>query len=116
MNAKLHELLGTGAKIILLIQPPFVNEGSPKRPTSSDQEFEQLNSVLRDVAAEHPKQVGLINLSYRVCAHGPPCSLFVHGLEVRPDRAHYGPAGTLWVAEWLVPSIVSEAHSLGTTP
>jgi hypothetical protein len=116
MNAKLHKLLGTGAKIILLIQPPFVNEGSPKRPTSSDEEFEQLNSVLRDVAAEHPKQVGLINLSYRVCAHGPPCALYVHGVEIRPDRAHYGPAGTLWVAEWLVPRIVSVAHSLGTSP
>jgi peptidoglycan/LPS O-acetylase OafA/YrhL len=115
ITAKLHELLGTGAKVILLIQPPFVNDGAPKRTTSSDQSFERLNSVLRDVAAEHPKQVGVINLSYRVCPSGPPCPLRVHGMEIRPDRAHYGSAGTLWVAEWLVPRIVSATHSLGSS-
>ncbi len=107
MNARLRGLLGTGAKVILLLEPPFVNEGSPKRPTSSDQAFERLDAVLREVAREHPGRVGVINLSDRVCPSGPPCPMVVNGLVVRPDFAHYGPAGSLWVAEWLTPRIFS---------
>ena len=110
MNARLRGLLGTGAKVILLLEPPFVNDGSPKRPTSSDQSFERLNAVLREVAREHPGRVGVINLSDRVCPSGPPCPMFVNGLVVRPDFAHYGPSGSLWVAEWLTPRIFKAAQ------
>jgi len=110
MNAKLHQLLSTRAKVIILLEPPFVNEGAPMKPTASDRSFEQLNAVLREAALEHPGQVGVINLSDRVCPSGPPCPMYVNGLEVRTDHAHYGPAGSLWVAEWLAPRIVSAAR------
>ena len=107
IDARVRQFAATGAKVVLLLQPPFVNDGSPTRPTPDDVDFERMNAILREVAAGDPSQVGLINLESRVCPSGPPCPDMVDGLEVRTDHEHYGPAGSLWVAEWLVPKLVA---------
>lgn len=107
MDTRLQQFIATGATVILLLQPPFVNGGAPTRPTPSDAEFERLNVMLQELAARHPGHVGVINLSARVCPSGPPCPLSVGGLRVRLDGADYGAAGSLWVAKWLVPRILS---------
>jgi hypothetical protein len=83
-------------------------------------QFERMNGLLREVATRHPGHVGLIDLASRVCPSGPPCSYFVDGIGVgetygngvRGDGAHYGIVGSLWVAEWLVPRILSTANRL----
>jgi peptidoglycan/LPS O-acetylase OafA/YrhL len=113
MNARVTRFLATGAKVVLLLQPAFVETGSPTKPTEDDREFERLNGLLKDVAAAHPGRVTTINLAARVCPTGPPCPYIVDGIGasqaygngVRADGEHYGLAGSLWVAEWLLPKI-----------
>lgn len=107
IGARVRQFASTGAKVVLLLQPPFVNDGSPTRPTPDDVDFERMNAILREVAAGDPDQVRLIDLESRVCPAGPPCPGTVDGLEVRTDHEHYGPAGSLWVAEWLVPKLAA---------
>ena len=111
MDTRVEQLLATGAKVFLLLQPPFVNNGRPTRPTSSDKAFEQLNGLLRDIAASHPGRVRLIDLASRVCPSGPPCQSVIDGVWVRPDNAHYGATSSLWVAEWLIPKILAGGNS-----
>jgi peptidoglycan/LPS O-acetylase OafA/YrhL len=113
MNARVTQFLATGAKVVLLLQPAFVEAGSPTKPTEDDVEFERLNGLLKEVAAAHPGRVTTINLAARVCPTGPPCPYIVDGIGasqpygngVRADGQHYGLAGSLWVAEWLLPKI-----------
>jgi hypothetical protein len=106
MNSRLETFIATGATVIILLQPPFVDAGSPTAPTPDDADFARLNSMLQELAARHPGHVGLVNLSTRVCPSGPPCPYQVGGRVLRPDDAHYGPTGSLWVAKWLVPQIL----------
>ena len=112
MEARLQKFIGTGATVILLLQPPFVNSGTPTAPTPSDADFARLNAMLQELAARHPDQVGVVNLGTRVCPSGPPCPYVVGGRVVRPDYAHYGPVGSLWVAKWLVPQILAAAKNI----
>jgi peptidoglycan/LPS O-acetylase OafA/YrhL len=111
MEARLQQFIATGATVILLEQPPFVDSGKPARPTASDLAFHRLNEILLELAARHPGHVRVVNLSSRVCPSGPPCPFVIAGLTVRPDDAHYGPAGSLWVAKWLVPQILEAMKS-----
>jgi len=111
MDSRLQQFIATGAIVVLLLQPPFVNIGSPTRPTSKDANFALLNTMLRQLANRHPGHVGVLDLSARVCPSGPPCPYRVGGLIVRPDDEHYGSAGSLWVATWLVPRILSTVRS-----
>ena len=79
-----------------------------------------MNALLREIAARHPRDVGVVNLEARVCASGPPCPYFVDGhgsfsdprAAIRPDAIHYLPPGALWVSEWLVPRISAAAQKL----
>ncbi|MGH9207019.1 MAG: SGNH hydrolase domain-containing protein, partial [Acidimicrobiales bacterium] len=120
INTRVKAFIADGAKVIFLLQPPFVDSRNPTRPTQSDMEFERMNGLLRQVAARHPGHVGLIDLSLRVCPSGPPCPYIVDGVgagqyatfAVRPDGAHYGIVGSLWVSEWLVPRIVATTNRL----
>ncbi len=120
MNARVEQFLATGAKAVLLLQPPFVNPGNPTQPTQSDTDFERLNGLLREVAASHPGRVTTVDLASRVCPTGPPCPYVVDGIgqgqvadfTVRPDDAHYGVIGSFWVSEWLIPQVLAAVHGL----
>jgi peptidoglycan/LPS O-acetylase OafA/YrhL len=117
MNARVEQFLATGAKVVLLLQPPFVNSGYPTQPTQSDRDFERLNGLLREVAAAHPGRVATVDLNSRVCPSGPPCPYVVDGIGegqgfgngVRADGQHYGLMGSLWVGEWVLPKILATA-------
>jgi peptidoglycan/LPS O-acetylase OafA/YrhL len=120
IETRVKLFIATGADVILLLQPPFVDTtGNPTRPTASDESFERMNAMLRDVAARYPRQVGLINLEERLCPSGPPCPYVVDGIGsrakltgVRPDGEHLYLPGSLWVAEWLVPRILTAVRDL----
>jgi hypothetical protein len=80
---------------------------------SDDLAYAEMNDLLKEVAAQHPHDVAVVNLESRVCPTGPPCQYLVDGVGslshptqvVRPDAVHYMSAGALWVARWLVPQI-----------
>ena len=80
-----------------------------------------MNALLREVAARHPHQVAVVDLSARVCPSGPACPYVVKGFDptltsaaqtLRPDGFHYPASGALWVAQWLVPRLAASAKGL----
>jgi peptidoglycan/LPS O-acetylase OafA/YrhL len=125
MDDRVGKFLATGAKVILLSEPPSVHSGSQTRPNANDIQYERMNALLKKVAARHPNQVAVVDLEARVCPSGPPCPYVVDGFgstgstiaaatskTIRPDTIHYTPASSLWVAEWLVPRITAAAKRL----
>ena len=134
ISERVERLLATGAKVILLLQPAATHRSSGI--DSDDIAYERMNAMLREVAAQHPDQVGLVNVQPRVCPSGSPCPYVVPGFNpplsrggrtfacgpitspvpcnqtLRPDGLHYTPAGSLWVAKWLVPRISAVAKEL----
>jgi hypothetical protein len=120
MEVRVRRFIATGAKVILLLEPPRVHGGSQTQPSAADTYYEQMNALLREVAARHPSRVVAINLATRVCPSGPPCPYVVDGMgatvataaeSVRPDGIHYLPAGSLWVAKWLIPQILAAVNA-----
>ncbi len=122
MNDRVDQFLATGAKVILLLEPPQVHPNGAMGPVdSTDIDYEHMNALLTAVAARHPGKVGVVDLEARVCPSGPPCPFAVDGIgstvatekqAIRPDFLHYLPAGSLWVARWLVPQIAAEAKKV----
>lgn len=127
MDDRVERFLATGARVILLSEPPSVH-GSGTVPDANDMKYEQMNALLREVAARHRDKVAVVDLAARVCPSGPPCPYFVSGFKppgtassavaaatsagIRPDNIHYSAASSLWVAEWLVPRIAATGQSL----
>ncbi len=135
MNGRVDSLLATGARVILVLEPAAVH---PNPGIDADDiAYGRMNALLREVAAQHPDQVGVVNLQPRVCPSGPPCPYVVPEFNPTPpgggqkfacgavmspvpcdktlrplDGLHYTPAGALWVAEWLVPRIAAVGKEL----
>jgi peptidoglycan/LPS O-acetylase OafA/YrhL len=120
IDTRVKKFLATGARVILLLEPPAVH---PAVHTSdaADEDYARMNALLKKVAAQHPNHVAVINLQPRVCPTGPPCQAVVPAFNpnptsvtqtVRPDGTHYLPNGSLWVAQWLVPRIAATAKGL----
>ena len=115
MQQRVRRLTASGATVVLLTQPPFVDFGKTGGPTSQDKDFERLNAFLSEFAA-HTPHVKLIDLSTLVCPSGPPCPMDVNGLALRGDGDHYTGEGSLFVARWLMPQLGIEAlHNPDTT-
>jgi peptidoglycan/LPS O-acetylase OafA/YrhL len=120
MNNRVERFTGTGARVVLLLEPPPVHIGKVTQATADSVGYGQMNALLREVAARHPHDVAVVNLQSLLCASGPPCPYVVHGFgslshprqAIRPDGAHYLPPGSLWVAKWLVPRIATAAGKL----
>jgi peptidoglycan/LPS O-acetylase OafA/YrhL len=134
INTRIDSLLAAGTKIIILLEPPSAH----KDPgiDSSDVAYARLNALLRQAAARHPGNVGVVDLEPRVCPSGPPCEYQVPAFNplrphaptydcggmtttavpcratLRPDGLHYLAGGAVWVAEWLVPRLAAEAKAL----
>ena len=122
INDRVDEFMASGARVILLLEPPPARTGSQQRSVdSTDLAYEHMNALLTEVAARHPGHVAVVNLATRVCPSGPPCPFVVDGFgstaateaqAIRPDTVHYLPTGSLWVARWLVPQIASAGKKL----
>ena len=123
MNDRVDKFVASGARVILLLEPPQVHYGQPG-VTASDVDYEHMNALLKEVAAKHADRVTVVNLGARVCPSGPPCPFVVDGFgstgtptqqdvnAIRPDGVHYLPSGALWVARWLVPQIAAADKKL----
>jgi hypothetical protein len=121
VDHRVDQFLSTGARVVFLLEPPAVHASTGL--DSTDVAYDQMNAVLKDVAARHPHHVTYVNLAARVCPSGPPCPFVVDGMgstratitqAIRPDLIHYLPGGSLWVARWLVPQIATAAQSLSS--
>lgn len=112
IDTRVRQFIATGAKVVLLLEPPSWSPGHPTRPTPSDLAYERMNVLLRQVAARNRGRVGLVDLGLRVCPSGPPCPLVVNGIWVRGDGLHYSLGSSVWVARWLIPQILATAKNL----
>jgi peptidoglycan/LPS O-acetylase OafA/YrhL len=134
MNTRVKKFLATGARVVLMQQPPAVHTyrntagqllvpaaHSPGQVDADDEAYGRMNALLKKVAAKHPHQVAVVDLAPRVCPLGPPCQYVVPAFNpkptsatqtVRADGIHYLPNGSLWVAQWLVPQIAEAAKGL----
>jgi peptidoglycan/LPS O-acetylase OafA/YrhL len=111
MNARLDQFAAEGAITVLLTQPTWTNlKGQGART-----QFADLNDLLRQAAARHPGRVVVVDLASRVCPSGTPCLLEEKGQTIRPDGAHYGSSGSLWVARWLVPHFLAAVDKARST-
>ena len=134
INARVERLLKTGAKVILVLEPPEWHKATGV--DSDDVAYQRMNALLQRVAGQHPNQVGVVNLQPRVCPSGAPCPYVVSqfnptpsrdapsyacgsvtspvpcGQTLRPDGIHYTPTSSLWVAQWLAPRIATAARHL----
>ena len=104
MGQRVRELTATGATVVMVTQPPFVDQGQPAGPTAQDESFLRLNNLLVAFARNRP-QVEVVDLADYVCPSGPPCPLVVDNVGARGDGAHYTADGSLWVARWLMPKL-----------
>jgi len=111
IDARVQYFIGTGAKLVLLLEPVPVYLHRTD-PTSSELEYGAMNGMLRQEALRHPGEVGLVDLSTRVCPTSPHCRPVEDGIVVRPDLVHYSANSSVWVARWLVPQILSAAKGL----
>jgi hypothetical protein len=125
MDNRVDKFVASGARVILLLEPPQVHSGTPAL-NSTDLAYEHMNDLLKEVAARHPRHVAVVNLEARVCPSGPPCQFVVDGFganpkktvvqnifdAIRPDQIHYSAASSLWVAKWLVPRIAAAGKKL----
>jgi SGNH domain (fused to AT3 domains) len=134
MNTRIKKFLATGAKVVLMQEPPAVHTSgvtaselfvpathSPGQVDADDEDYARMNALLKKVAAKHPHQVAVIDLAPRVCPLGPPCQYVVPAFNPKPtsvtqtvrlDGVHYSTNGSLWVARWLVPQIAAAAKGL----
>ncbi len=134
MDTRVNKFLATGARVILTLAAPAVHTSgstasellvpaahSPGHVDSDDEDYAHMNSLLKEVAAKHPHQVAVVDLSPRVCPLGPPCQYVVPAFNPKPtsvtqavriDGTHYSTNGSLWVARWLSPRISQAAKGL----
>jgi peptidoglycan/LPS O-acetylase OafA/YrhL len=112
MDQRVAQFTATGAKVVILTQPPSSDLSSVTRPTARDESYLRFNDFLRDFAAMHPRDVSIVDLASHVCPGGPPCSAVVGDTWVRGDGLHYTTVGSLWVARWLMPELVTSTLHL----
>ena len=70
MDSRVDSLVATGAKLILVLEPAGVQKNSML--DSDDIAYERMNALLRQVAARHPNQVGVVNLAPGSAPPDPP--------------------------------------------
>jgi peptidoglycan/LPS O-acetylase OafA/YrhL len=120
IEARVAQFVRTGARVVLLLEPPRAYNPHQSRLEAEAAKIEKMNELLKQEAARHPRQVAVVDLASRVCPSGPPCPFVVDGVgkgmlasaAVRPDDLHYGRAGSIWVAKWLVPQILAAIRHL----
>jgi peptidoglycan/LPS O-acetylase OafA/YrhL len=134
MDTRVNKFLATGARVILTLAAPAVHTSgstasellvpaahSPGHVDSDDEDYANMNSLLKEVAAKHPHRVAVVDLSPRVCPLGPPCQYVVPAFNPKPtsvtqavriDGTHYSTNGSLWVAKWLSPRISQATKGL----
>jgi len=73
-----------------------------------DWKFAEMNSALEAFVHRHRPRAELVDVAHEICPQGPPCPADVDGVEPRKlDGAHFDPAGSVWLARWMLPEILA---------
>lgn len=101
-----------GARVVLATEPYNHRGERPDGglwPEDQPERVDRWNALLREVAAEHPDPVRLIELGARLCPQGH-FTKTVDDITVRSDGVHLTPQGVHWLAPWLLPQLTAAAR------
>ncbi|MGH3549631.1 MAG: acyltransferase family protein [Pseudonocardiaceae bacterium] len=101
-----------GARVVLATEPYNHRGERPDGelwPEDEPDRVDRWNALLREVAAEHPDTVQVIELGARLCPEGD-FTKKVDGIAVRSDGVHLTPEGVHWLAPWLLPQLAAAAR------
>ncbi len=113
LESAVQILAAGGAKVVLFTapyyDPPVESSGGAPYPENNPARVVEWNRIVREVAAEHPGEVTLIDLNRLVDPDGHYQAV-VDGVTVRwPDGIHFSVQG----GEWLQPAILPTVARLG---
>jgi hypothetical protein len=114
LDAAYHVLTAGGAKLLVATiaapAPAGLLLGERVMSPKFDWKFGDLDERLKAFARRHPGGAMLLDIAKKVCPNGPPCPADIGGIEPRKlDGAHFDPAGSVWLARWMLPRILSAA-------
>jgi peptidoglycan/LPS O-acetylase OafA/YrhL len=101
-----------GAHVVLLTAPYNRRGETPSGglwPEDEPSRTNAWNRLLRQVAAENPTLVSVINLNKKVCPQGK-FTWDIDGIRIRSDGMHFTPEGVKWLAPWLLPKLAAQAQ------
>jgi peptidoglycan/LPS O-acetylase OafA/YrhL len=97
-----------GAEVVLLTAPYTHRAERPDGGLYDEDQparVDEWNRLLRDVAANHPDSVLVLDLNRWVCPDGR-FTWNIGNLRIRSDGLHFTPDGVrLWVGPWLMPQL-----------
>jgi peptidoglycan/LPS O-acetylase OafA/YrhL len=107
----------SGARLVLLTVPPRADSPLGPAHDGENHRIAVVNRMVRELAANHPDTVSLVEFAELVCPGGPPCPTRVGGVELRPgDGAHFGEAGAVWVAPRLIEQVLLALRFVSSHP
>jgi peptidoglycan/LPS O-acetylase OafA/YrhL len=103
------KIAGPNGRPIVMLNAPCARSTAtvdgPAIPEVMDQRrLDTVNELFAQLAAAHPDQIHLLDLKSLLCPNGT-FEPKIDGVEVRPDGAHYSPAGAALVWKWLAPQL-----------
>jgi peptidoglycan/LPS O-acetylase OafA/YrhL len=115
LDAAYRVLTAGGAKLLVatIAAPAPAGLLLGERVTSPkfDWKFADMDARLAAFARRHPTGARLVDVAKKLCPDGPPCSADVDGVQPRKlDGAHFDPAGSVWLARWMLPQILAAAN------
>jgi hypothetical protein len=107
MRQAVQRITARGARVIVVTIPTPYDTAEVTHPRGLIGNMAKMDRLLRRLAADDPRHVGLVDLGPIVCGAGSRtsfgagdagCPHVRDGIELRADGLHYGEPGAAWVA------------------
>jgi hypothetical protein len=111
-----HRLTANGARLVIVTLAPDAPGTQLAADPQRNERLARLNRLLRAYAAAH--HIPVADLRSIVCPHTPsrkPCPRVVHGILLRPDGYHFDVGASRFVAQRLLPRVLSPVASAIST-